>query len=242
LRGGKHVLTPRQREHAFFSAMAIASSLAITGGFLNTYGARIMAGSDAPAIIHLHAAVFTSWLVLFVAQTLLIANGRVATHKKIGAASVALVALMLVTGVAAAIAVTRAGHRGIPGVEFPTAAGFLLLNINSVMVFVLLFAAGWYYRHQAQVHKRLMLTATTGALIGPGVSRLPVASGNRALIAGLVFAFLFAGPVYDLLTRKRVHPAYLWACALALMAIGPVEAYASTGAWRAIASWIGVSE
>ena len=234
--------TPRQREHAFFSTMAVVSALAIAGGFLNTYGARIVAGADVPAIIHVHAAVFTSWLLLFVVQTLLVANGRLATHKRIGIASVVLVALMLVTGAAAAIAVTRAGHRGIPGVEFPTAAGFLLLNINSIVVFVMLFAAGWYYRRHGQIHKRLMLTATTGALIGPGVSRLPIASGNRALITALVFAFLFAGPAYDLLTRRRVHPAYLWGCALALVAIGPVEAYASTGAWQAIASWLGVTQ
>jgi hypothetical protein len=222
--------------------MAIVSMLAIAGGFLNTYGARLLSGSAVPLVIHVHAAVFTSWLVLFTAQTLLIARGRTALHKRIGTASVVLVALMLITGLAAAVTVTRAGHRGIPGVEFPTPAGFLLLNVNSVLVFVALFAAAWYFRRNSAVHKRLMLTATTGALIGPGVSRLPVASGNRVLITALVFAFLLAGPAYDLLTRRRVHPAYLWGCALALIAVGPAEAYASTGAWKAIAAWMGVPE
>ena len=41
------------------------------------------------------------------------------------------------------ITVTRLGHRGIPGVEFPDPAGFLLLNLNAVFVFAILVAAGW---------------------------------------------------------------------------------------------------
>jgi len=42
------------------------------------------------------------------------------------------------------------------------------------------------------------------------VSRLPFASGNPPVIGALALAFLLAGPVYDLVTRRRVHPAYLW--------------------------------
>ena len=38
---------------------------------------------------------------------------------------------MLVVGTVTAIAVARLGHRGIPGVEFPDAEGFLLLNLGS---------------------------------------------------------------------------------------------------------------
>jgi hypothetical protein len=45
-------------------------------------------------------------------------------------------------------------------------------------------------------------------------------------------AFLLAGPVYDLVTRRRVHPAYLWGGLLAMAAIPPVVAQLSaTAAW-----------
>jgi hypothetical protein len=35
-----------------------------------------------------------------------------------------------------------------------------------------------------------------------------------------VLAFLFAGPIYDLITRRRIHPAY-FSVLLALCAVPP---------------------
>src|ERR1044071_3246609 len=117
----------RDSDHTFFTAMSIVTALAVAGGFLSTYGIKIVNGAAIPPIIHVHAAIFTSWLVVFVVQALLVNRGRVALHKRIGTASIVLAALMLIIGVQTAITVTRAGHRGIPGVEFGTPSGFLLL-------------------------------------------------------------------------------------------------------------------
>jgi FtsH-binding integral membrane protein len=227
-------------DHRFFSLMAIATSATIVAGFANTYVPKVVTGAPVlPPIIHLHAVVFTSWLVLFVAQTTLVLSGRTAVHRRLGVAGVVLAALMLVVGTATAIAVARLGHRGIPGVEFPDAEGFLLLNVGAVVVFATLVGAGWYFRRNLHLHKRLMLMATVGGLLGPGVSRLPVASGRPPVIGMLVLAFLLAGPVYDLVTRRRVHPAYLWSGLLALGTIPPVVAQLSaTAGWQNIASWL----
>ena len=225
-------------DHRFFSTMAIVSSLVIIAGFGNTYAPKVLGGAPAlPGIIHLHAVVFGSWLVFFVAQTTLVLTGRTDVHRRLGILGVILAALMVVVGVATAITVTRLGHRGIPGVEFPDPGGFLLLNLNATMVFGVLVLAGWYFRRNAAAHKRLMLMATTGALMGPGVARLPFVAGKTPLIGALVMAFLLAGPVYDLATRRRVHPAYVWSFLLALTAIPPVvAALAATTAWHQAAS------
>ena len=134
-------------------------------------------------------------------QTTLVLNGKTAIHRRLGIAGVVLAALMLVVGTATSITVTRQGHRGIPGVEFPDPAGFLLLNLNAVFVFAVLVAAGWYFRRDAQAHKRLMLMATKSGLVGPGASRLPFASGRLPAIALLGLGCLFTGPIYDLVTR-----------------------------------------
>ncbi len=218
--------------------MAIVTAATIVTGFSNTYVPKIISGAPAlPAIVHLHAVVFTSWLAVFVAQTTLVLTGRTAVHRRLGVAGVALAALMLVVGTTTAIAMARLGHLGIPGVEFPDREGFLLLNLSAIVVFATLVGAGWYVRRNAQAHKRLMLMATVGGLVGPGVSRLPFASGRPPVIGVLVLAFLFAGPVYDLATRRRVHQAYLWGGLLALAAIPPVVAqFAATAAWHRIAS------
>jgi energy-converting hydrogenase Eha subunit A len=221
--------------------MSIVAAVTIVTGFLNTYGPKVVAGAPAlPLIIHLHAAVATSWLVLFVVQTTLVLRGRTAVHRRLGVAGVTLAALMLVVGVTAAITSARLGHRGIPGVEFPDVAGFLLLNLGAIAAFAMLVGAGWYFRRDLQTHKRLMLMATTGALVGPGVSRLPFFSGNTPAIGALVMAFLLAGPAYDLVTRRRVHAAYLWALVLVLLTSLPpvVTAFAATAAWQGFARWL----
>ena len=227
-------------DHRFFSLMSIVTAATIVAGFVHTYVPKVVAGAPPlPPIVHLHAVVFTSWLAFFVVQTTLVLGGRTAVHRRLGVAGVVLAALMLVVGTATAIAVARLGHRGIPGVEFPDAEGFLLLNLGSVIVFATLVGAGWYFRRNTQAHKRLMLMATLGPLVGPGVSRLSFASGKPPVIGVLALAFLFAGPVYDLVTRRRVHPAYLWSGLLAMAAIPPVVAQLSaTAAWHGIASWL----
>jgi hypothetical protein len=230
----------RPGDHRFFSVTAIVTAVTILAGFSSTYVPKLVAGApDLPWIIHLHAVVFTSWLAFYVTQTLLVFTGRTAIHRRLGVAGVALAALMLIVGSATAITVARLGARGIPGVEFPDVKGFLLLNLAAVGVFTTLVAAGWYFRRNAQAHKRLMLMATASGLVGPGVSRLPFASGNPPLIGLLVLVFLFAGPVYDLVTRRRVHQAYLWSVPLAFLAIPPVVlALSATATWHRIAAML----
>ena len=228
----------RPGDHRFFSVMSIVTAVTIAAGFSNTYVPKLVTGTPAvPWIIHLHAVVFASWLVFYVTQTTLVLTGRTAVHRRLGIAGVALAALMLIVGSATAITVARLGDRGIPGVEFADVEGFLLLNLAAVGVFATLVAAGWYFRRNPQAHKRLMLMATASGLVGPGVSRLPFVSGKTPLIGLIMMAFLLAGPVYDLVTRRRVHQAYLWSLPLAFAAIPPVIAsLAATGIWHRIAS------
>lgn len=225
-------------DHRFFSAMSIVLAITIFGGFANTYGRKLLTGTpEVPSIIHWHAAVFACWLVLFVVQTTLVLTGRTRVHRTLGTTGIVLAVLMFVMGWATAISSARTGHTGIPGVEFPDREGFLLLNMWAATVFIGLVLAGWAFRRDPQIHKRLMLIATVGALLGPGASRLPVASGNSALIGVIILAFLMVGPAYDFLTRRRVHPAYIAGIAVALTGIPPVVALmASTELWHAIAA------
>jgi hypothetical protein len=231
---------PRSGDHRFFSFMAIFSAVTIVAGFFNTYGPKVLTGQPpVQPIIHVHALVFTAWLAVFVAQTSLVLAGRTAVHRRLGTASMLLAPVLVVVGIATAITMTRAGDRGIPGVEFESPAGFLLLNLNAVLLFAVFVAAGWAYRNNAQAHKRLMLLSLTGSMIGPGVSRLPLVTGNPPVIAMVTVGFLLAGPVYDLITRRRVHRVYWWGVPFALLAAPPmVTALAATSAWQRMASML----
>ncbi|MEI6225989.1 MAG: hypothetical protein WCS72_14655 [Deltaproteobacteria bacterium] len=230
---------PHAADRRFYAAMSMVASVVILTGFANTYGPKMIAGSrGVPGIVHVHAGVFVCWLVLFVAQTLLIVRGRVQAHMRLGRAGLALAGVMLVTGLATAIAAARAGHSGIPGVEFPDPQGFLLLNVASILVFSLLVVAGWWWRRRPEAHKRLMLAATVAALLPPGISRFPGIAGHDGAIAAVAVAFLLVGPAYDLATRKRIHPAYA-GLLLSVFIVPPVVlGLSGTEAWRAAAAWM----
>jgi hypothetical protein len=225
-------------EHRFFSTMSVVAAVVIVVGFANTYPPKVFAGDPSiPAIVHLHAAVFTCWLLLFALQTGLVMAGRIKLHQQVGTAGMALAGLMLIVGAMAAVTAARLGHRGIPGVEFQDAEGFLLLNLAVVVVFTALVGAGWFYRRRPQIHKRLMLMATVGGLMPPGISRLPFVSGHTPAIAILVIGFLLVGPVHDLMTRRRIHPAYICGFAASVFGFPPVAAAISTlPAWHAVAA------
>jgi hypothetical protein len=219
--------------------MSLVVPAVIAAGFANTYVPKLVAGAPpVPGIVHLHAALFACWLALLVTQVALVRRGRVELHMRIGKAGVVMAGLMLAVGLATSIAVARLGHRGIPGVEFPTTHGFLFLNVASILVFAVLVAAGWTFRRRAQAHKRLMLAATVAGLAPPGIARLPYVSGREGAIAALVMAFLLVGPAYDLATRRRVHPAYA-GLLLAVLVVPPVVLQLSAApGWLVVAEWL----
>lgn len=158
---------------------------------------------------------------------------------KLGKAAVVFAFFMLVLGIVTAIRVAQQGHKGIPGVEFAEPEGFLLLNCNSIIVFIILVVLGWKYRNQPAYHKRFMLMANVGALMPPGISRLPFISGSTPAIAAVALLFIFLPPLYDLFSRRKIHIAYIPGILLPLLSIPPVvAALSSTDAWHSIAAWM----
>src|SRR5215216_4657027 len=82
---------------AFYRHMAIALSLFVIIGFSRTYYLRFL--TDLPpleTLVHWHSLVFSAWLLVFVAQTRLVAARRVDLHMKLGIAAVALAAVIVV--------------------------------------------------------------------------------------------------------------------------------------------------
>jgi hypothetical protein len=85
---------------------------------------------------------------------------------------------------------------------------FLAIPLFDIVVFAILVGGGLYYRHRADVHKRLMVLATVALMTAP-IARLPFAilkAGPPAFF-GLTDLFIVAVIAYDLVTRRRVHPA-----------------------------------
>jgi hypothetical protein len=52
---------------------------------------------------------------------------------------------------------------------------------------------------------------------------------------GLAFVFILIGGTYDFVSRRRVHPVYIWGGALFAISVPVRLIVSSTGAWRAFA-------
>ncbi len=220
------------RDNRFFLAMSIACAMGIFVGFSRTYYLKTYFATPALSpLFHIHGAVFSAWIVYFVSQTALIADRRISLHRRLGYAGAVLASAMVVLGIAAAFAAAKSGFfRPIPLAHNPE--GALFFSLVSLMNFVILVAAGFYFRRSRQVHQRLMLMSTASALVPIALSRLPAAAHYVALI----FVFALAGPIYDLLTLRRIHRAYLWSLLLFFSTLPPLRMLAGNSAvWYRLA-------
>jgi hypothetical protein len=106
-------------------------------------------------------------------------------------------------------------------------------------VFAILVSAALYFRRKLEIHKRLMTLAMIALMAAP-IARLPFAfmkAGPPAFF-GLDDLFIVAMMIYDLATRKKIHPATIWG-GLLIVASQPLRLMISgTPAWMAFASWI----
>src|ERR1039457_7526810 len=90
----------RKYDHVFFSGMAVLLLGSVFLGFARTYYLAGMFNAPLPsAIIHIHGAIFSSWILFLLAQTPLVAAGRTDLHRRIGIAGFLLACLMVVVAV-----------------------------------------------------------------------------------------------------------------------------------------------
>jgi hypothetical protein len=193
-----------------------------------------------PLIVHFHAAAFVGWLALFTAQILLIRTKRWDVHRKLGFSMIGLAVVMAFLGPATAL-IADAREIGTPASD----PAFLAIQFTDIAAFVGLLATAVVFRNTAAVHKRLILLATIyisdagfARWLGGPLHRLFGDSpGSFWASAYLATATLMLGMgAYDLLTRRRLHPAWLgglaWAAAMQITAI---SLYFSP-AWKPVAA------
>jgi hypothetical protein len=237
------LLSPRSQgglktDHGFFSAMAILLACAIIAGFSRSYYLRTLTGAPPlPFFVHVHAAVFTSWLVLFVIQTALVRHGRVDLHQRLGVAGAALAATMVFVGIVTAILAARSGYNGGPVQFLPDPASFLLVPFRDISIFAILVAVALRNRHRPEIHKRSMLMAVIGGLLPPGAARLGLTVGLPQIIVALIACFVLSGPVYDWIRHRRVYAVYVWGGLLTLLTLPPeLSPLARSHLWHHVAA------
>ena len=229
-----------RRDRRFFTGMAVAAAVTVFAGFAPSYYLRTLTGSATfsggalSPLLHVHGLLFTAWIALFVVQARLVAARRIAVHRRLGYAAVALAAAMVVAGFLAAVDAARRG--AAPPLSPPLV--FLAIPMADLAIFSTLVGLGIALRRRPDAHRRVMLVSTI-AILTPAIARLPgvMTAGPLAFFA-LTDLFVVVAVVYDRATRGRVHPAY-WAAGGLLLAsqVGRL-AISGTAAWLAFATWV----
>jgi hypothetical protein len=225
------LLSVRQRDRIFFGVMALAVAAAVFVGFAPTFYLRPDTVAPLPPYLQIHGLAFTAWIVLFVAQTALIASGRTRLHRRVGWAGAALAAIMVAVGSTAGI---WSMQREVANGNADAAMTFLTTPFSAMLVFAVLVAAAVAWRRHPDTHKRLMLLATI-SLLDAAVARWPFRFTADWMFYAIADLFIVAAIAYDLMSRRRIAMAYVWGGGLIVLCQGLRPIVGQTGTWHAIA-------
>jgi uncharacterized membrane protein YozB (DUF420 family) len=234
--------SPRLESRFYIIMALVAMAIAIAGFGPTAVGTR---KGPLTLAVGAHAVVFSGWLLLFLTQTVLIKKRRISVHRRLGYVGAGLAVLMVVSGFITSIAMARRGFDlsgdliGAPSDVPP----LLALQLGNLVNFAILVVAAVLLRRRSDVHKRLMLLATVGALMTAPLAHIighsPLLRAVKAPIILIpLIGLIFAGAVYDRLSRGRIHPVSLWIPLAFLIwdnvlaaVIGPSEVWRNFTAW-----------
>jgi hypothetical protein len=252
------VLSGTPRAHAIdrwiYVSMAVLFIMIVLLGFIPDSIAKIAAVQAGhrppfPLVMHVHALLMGSFLLLLLAQTSLVATGRCALHMQLGLVAVALVPALVVAGSMLAATnyhtIWHIAHSGPPAARaaasplVPLFENILLLQIRIGILFALFIAVGLMARaRNAGFHKRMMILATAVTLPAAfdRMEWLPTTFPQSPLASDL-YVLLAVAPMFawDVYRNRRIHSAWTIWFAGYVVAAAMIYAVWDTPWWHATA-------
>jgi FtsH-binding integral membrane protein len=225
----------RRYDHVFFAATVALMVVTVVVGFGPTYYfAGFLRASLPSTIVHVHAVLFSAWMLLLVTQSILVSAHRVDIHRRLGIAGCVLAIAMVLVGVLAATDSMMRTPR-VPGRD-PRV--FYIVPLSNMVMFSGLMIFAYRKRRDSAAHKRLILLATT-ALMLAAVTRWPVAMIHMQTVRATVVSdvFLLALVAYDVWALRRVHRATMWGGLFVVLVQLIRMPIGKTAAWYAFATW-----
>ncbi len=235
------VFEPRESrlDKYFFPGMALLMLATVFLGFARSYFLAGVFKAPLPnLLIHLHGAAFSSWILLLITQTSLVAANRVDVHRKLGLVGFGLASLMVILGTLAATDSLRRAYATGPAAGMDPKT-FYIIPLTDMLTFGTLVFFALRARFHPPAHKRLMLIATI-VLMDAAVARWPIAfiRHNPFWVTVLfVYGFLVLLLAYDLWTTRKVHRATIWATVFLIFVQQVRVPIGGTSGWHAFATW-----
>lgn len=194
--------------YRYTSVFIIIIIIGVQWGFYKHYTSQFPDFINKTYTIHIHGALWMTWLSLLVLQPVLIATGRTTLHRRIGKVSYVL-------GPTLIFFLYLAGRESywkiMNSATEPVALKFIVLDSRGFFSFAVFWTLAMLYRKNPAAHMRYMIA--TGILaIGPGIGRGLVNSFNLDfdmvfktldLINLAIVGFLLG---VDLYKRKNYKP------------------------------------
>jgi hypothetical protein len=225
----------------FYWRLAIALAAIVFLAFTRNYWAPLAVGRlDLPRAVHIHAVLFFLWMIFFVVQTTLVAQGRVSLHRELGLLGISIATAMVITGLVATTVTLEAGLAG-PRPEFARLAN--ALSMFAMVLFSLFIALAIANIRKPENHKRFMVLATFSILqaaIARVIQLIPAISFPQRTTIGAVVVdvMLLAVIAVDTRLHRRMHPVYVLGFALLVTAQVSRILVLETEWWMRFGNWL----
>lgn len=232
------------RSSNFYSVMGVVAIVLVFTAFSPSLFFPSARRAPLTLLAGIHATLTACWLLLFVVQCRLVATRRIAAHRRLGTAAAALAIALVATGYQATVVMTRRGFdlSGDLGLEPSDVLANLVFPLGDLLSFSLLVSLGYWYRRRSDIHRRLMLLATTGSLMAAPLAHLIGhfnVPGAPAVILIPMTCLFMASAVHDRIAYGRVHRVSLWGgLGLLMWAQGRAAFIGPSTAWHQAAEWL----
>jgi hypothetical protein len=217
----------------FFPATALLILAVVVIGFAQSYFLPGMVFAKLPnALVHIHGALFVSWIFLFLLQNVLIAARKIKWHIALGILGIILPPLMAIFGVLTVFDSIRRNGTPIPPQLL------IVGDFGELAVFLGLVTWAMLVRRAPAAHKRLM-TLGTMALLGPAINRWPFPDAIRLPATLVVFLALpLIVIAYDLWSNRRTQRTTTIACIVIYVQALTLIPIANLPIWQPFVDWI----
>jgi hypothetical protein len=226
-------------DNFFFVGMNVVILVSVFVGFAKSYYLAGVFRAPLPnLLVHIHGAAFTAWIVLLIAQTLLVTAGRVDLHRRFGLFGFGLACLVVILGVLVATENLARNFASMPSAtEF---RAFYAVALSDMLMFSVLIYFAFRERFHPAAHKRLILIATL-AILDAAFDRWPVPVpwwDDRITPLLCTYPLLLLLMAYDWWSTGKIQRATLWASAFLVVVQQGRDPFGHIAAWQSFAAWV----